>query len=554
MTRFWQSFLPTVTCLLIPFNAATSAEAIPGDGPTLQVANPDKTVEITVDATRPIGALNPFWSGITFHPTEYLSTQWGEDLMKLLGEAGAVRQFVRLYNQPENAIRVAKDGSISYDWSEFDRRARLILSTGAKPVVVFFGMPLELAAEPVTLKKRNFGAVMSISPPKDYKQWENLCADFTRHVLDTFGKKEVLKWYFRCWNEPDLRSFWHKADTEEYNRLYDYFAEGVKKVDPDVRIGGGAYSSTSTYLDPDKTRVFFDHLTKGKNHATGGTGAPIDYISFHAYGGHGGGGGPDRDFPDVEYLLEIQKKYYVILDDYPKLKSLPLFMDEWGVTASGTRGLDKQPMTIVRNNEYASAFLTTLVARELALGDETGRHVGSMMCCISGYEARREHDFSGYRTVHTRNGFHKPLLNAYRILDKLAPERVAMEVQSADRHITAIATRAPNKVVVLVTNYQHDQPVGEGPSYPVALSIKTGWHGTGSVRHWRIDKEHSNAHTRFEQIGRPDFPNPLEMEQVRRKMGLQMLESMQIDSFEAGVNLKLDLPCNGVSLFEITKS
>lgn len=60
MTRFWQSFLPTVTCLLIPFNAASSAEAIPGDGPTPQAVPPGKTVEIAVDATRPVGALNPF--------------------------------------------------------------------------------------------------------------------------------------------------------------------------------------------------------------------------------------------------------------------------------------------------------------------------------------------------------------------------------------------------------------------------------------------------------------------------------------------------------------
>jgi hypothetical protein len=70
-------------------------------------------VEIQVDATRAIGNLEPFWASQIIHPTERLLTDEGADLLRLMAETGAARQFVRIYNQPEEAIRVAEDGSIS---------------------------------------------------------------------------------------------------------------------------------------------------------------------------------------------------------------------------------------------------------------------------------------------------------------------------------------------------------------------------------------------------------------------------------------------------------
>ena len=507
-------------------------------------------MKINVDATKIIAPLDPFWAGITFHPTEYLSTQWGEELLRLLAESGAARTFIRLYNQPENAIRVAEDGAISYDWSEFDKRARLILSTDAKPLVVFFGMTFQLALYPDAQKKRSFGAIVSISPPKDYKQWEQLCADFTRHVIDVFGVDEVKQWYFRCWNEPDLADFWHDADVEEYNKLYDYFAHGVKKVHSDIRIGGGSFSSTRTYQNPQQLRVFFNHVTKGKNYATGKTGSPIDYISAHIYGGHGGAGGPGWDYPAVDYVLTVQKKYYEILQDYPELEKLPLFLDEWGVSAGGTRGVDAEPITVTRNNEYGAAFFAALVAEQIEMQQITGRRFNNMMFCVSGYERRRSSDFMGLRTLHTRNGFHKPILNAYKMLDKLGDMLVETKIAPASPAIHTVATRDAGRIAVLVTNYQHDQPLGSEDLISLSLAVRHDWHGLVQVHHWRIDREHSNAYTEYIQSGKPEFPNPLEIQRIRDKMGLEMIDSFTLPVSRQGIDILFELPCNAVSLYE----
>ena len=222
-----------------------------------------ETVQIKVDATRAVGKLDPFWASQIIHPTEFLLTDWGRNLIRLMKESGAAQQYIRIYNQPENAIRVAADGKITYDWSRFDQMADLILSTGNKLEIAFFGMPTELALYPESARKRPYGELVCTSPPKDYKQWAELCTDFAKHIVSKYGLNEVKKWTLRCWNEPD-GSFWYKSDLNEYLKLYDYFAKAIKGVNRDIKIGGPAFTSTGTWNKPQNFRFFLEHVSNGK--------------------------------------------------------------------------------------------------------------------------------------------------------------------------------------------------------------------------------------------------------------------------------------------------
>ena len=107
-------------------------------------------VEITINGDKSDGYLYPFWAGLTFHPTEYLSTEWGKNLLTELAETNSIQTYVRIYNQPEFASRVNEDGSISYNWQHFDERVQTILNLGLKPLVVFYSMPKEISADPET--------------------------------------------------------------------------------------------------------------------------------------------------------------------------------------------------------------------------------------------------------------------------------------------------------------------------------------------------------------------------------------------------------------------
>ena len=511
-------------------------------------------VQVNVDATRVLESLEPFWASQIIHPTESLLTDQGKGLLRLMAESGAARQYVRIYNQPEEAIRVSADGKITYDWSRFDEMAALILATGNKPKVVFFGLPQQLAAYPESVLKRPGGAKVCISPPKDYRQWEELCADFTRHAVQKYGLDEVKRWTFRCWNEPDL-GFWHKADLPEYLKLYDYFAKGVKSVCPEVRIGGPALSSTRTYKEPKNFRFFLEHVANGTNYATGTVGSPIDFIGVHTYGGSSGGGGPGRRFPDVDYMLEQQIRYADMRDEYPKLRGLPIHVEEWGESSGGTKGVRDRPSADIRNSQYGAAFLVAWVERHIRLRQACDRHVESFTFCASGYEKTRTRDFMGYRTLDTKNGFHKPILNAYKLLNKLAPERVQSETLPANGHVSAFATRDANRVTVVMTHYRNDQIDSAAEACPVTVKIGSPWQPGVKVtlKHWRIDGSHSNAYAAFKAIGSPGSPTPSEIDSIKKRMALELLEPARPMTGADWSSLAFDLPCNAVSLIELVR-
>ena len=515
---------------------------------------PPENIRINVDATRSTGKLEPFWASQIIHPTEFLLTEWGRNFISLLKESGAANDYIRIYNQPENAIRIGPDGKISYDWSRFDEMAELILSTGNKLKIVFFSMPFELAAFPESVRKRPYGAVVCTSPPKDYKQWEELCADFTRHVVNKYGIKEVRKWTFRCWNEPDLTGFWYKADLNAYNKLYDHFAKAVKEVNPEIKIGGPGLA-TSSLRKPENFRFFLDHITSGTNHATGKVGSPIDYIAVHAYGGIGGGPAPGREYPEVDYMIQQPVFWANIRDEYPQLKNVPIHVEEWGESASGTTGVSNNPMSDIRNSQHGAAFLTTWVTRHVHSMQENDRKIESFTFCASGYERIPKADFMGYRTLDTKHGFHKPILNAYKLLHRLAPELVSINIISSNNHISAFAARDSKKITIVVTNYQFDRINNDGPSYPVTLNINSHWTpGTKvELNHWRIDKNHSNAYTAFKELGSPELPNPLEIDAIKKRMDMEMLEMPKQITGKDLADVTFELPCNAVSLIEIVR-
>jgi len=517
--------------------------------------NAQQRVKIDVDATKTVGQLTPFWSSQIIHPTEFLLTDWGNNFLKLLKKSGAAEQYIRIYNQPEQAIRVSKKGVITYDWSQFDDMADLIIAKGNKINVVFYGMPYEIAAHPEATRTRPYGSKVCFSTPKNYQLWEDLCIDFSKHVIQKYGISKVKTWDFTCWNEPDLSSFWYKADLEEYLKLYDHFTYAVKSVNKNIRVGGPALSGTNTYNHPERFNFFLEHIVNGKNYATKETGSPIDFLSVHTYGGTGGHGGPGREFPDVEYMMEQEIRLANIRDEYPLLRDVPINIAEWGISASGTKGLKAEPMTDTRNSEYAAAFFTTLVADHIKMQQENDRNIRQFTFCSSGYERIPEHDFMGYRTFDTKNGFHKPILNVYKLLKKLDSHLIEVKKNSDDKHITIFATKDKNSIKIVVTNFQNNEIYNDGKTYNISILLKSYWSKNSKVKfsHWRIDKSHSNSYTAYKALGSPELPNPIQIDQIKSKMELELLEpsvSVKLRDLE---EINFQLPCNAVSMIEIVK-
>jgi xylan 1,4-beta-xylosidase len=183
--------------------------------------------------------------------------------------------------------------------------------------------------------------------------------------------------------------------------------------------------------------------------------------------------------------------------------------------------------------------------------------IGGLFQCLSGYEAERHRDFEGKRTVQTLHGFDKPVLNAYRLLARLGGELVASRIDPADLALSSIAARdRSSQLSIVVTHFRNDRIESDGPARMVKLKVTTPWpDGTRvELRHLRIDADHSNAHTVFCRLGKPNPPTPDQARQIKHRMGLEPLEPPRHVVVQGQLELSFDLPCNAVSLVELIKA
>ena len=84
----------------------------------------------------------------------------------------------------------------------------------------------------------------------------------TAHLVERYGKDEVLKWYFEVWNEPDI-DYWH-ATPEDYFKLYDYAVAGVRAALPDAKVGGPASTGPGREKADAFLKNFLDHVNSAR--------------------------------------------------------------------------------------------------------------------------------------------------------------------------------------------------------------------------------------------------------------------------------------------------
>ena len=255
-------------------------------------------VTIRVDAAAQIGPFKPIWRFFGYDEPNYTYTPNGRKLISELSALSPIPVFIRTHNLlttgdgtpalkwgSTNAYTEDAAGRPVYDWTIIDRIIDTYVHNHVKPFMEIGFMPQALSVHPEpyrhTWPKGGIDTGWAY-PPKDYAKWRELVFQWVKHSLERYGRQEVESWYWEVWNEPNI-SYWH-GTPEEFDKLYDYAALGVKRALPSARVGGPA---TTGPLDPKAAeflRQFLSHCVSGANRATGKIGAPLDFITFHAKG------------------------------------------------------------------------------------------------------------------------------------------------------------------------------------------------------------------------------------------------------------------------------
>lgn len=197
---------------------------------------------------------------------EGLRADWQQQLayvkkscdFKYIRMHGLLTDDMAVYHEDNN-------GNPEYNYQYVDVLFDYLESIGIKPFVELGFMPSALASGPKTI----FWWRGNVTPPKDYKKWEDFIRNLTQHFTERYGSDEVKTWYFEVWNEPNLSGFW-AGTQEEYFKLYQYSVKAIKSVNPQYKVGGPATAGAAWVPE------MISFCTKNN--------LPLDFISTHSYG------------------------------------------------------------------------------------------------------------------------------------------------------------------------------------------------------------------------------------------------------------------------------
>src|SRR5262249_24875233 len=242
-------------------------------------------------------------------------------------------------------------------------------------------------------------------PPKSYARWTELCQAFDGRLVERYGAARGERWRFEVWNEPDIPYYW-RGSVDEYCQLYEASRAGVRMALPHGQVGGPATTEAGTdFLRQVLARV-----------------SPPDFVSFHTKGAYYSPRrhynpfvpGP-RESPSLEKMAEdVRRNVAVIRERYP---DVPILVDECDPAVGTPFGVFDTPNFIVVNTTYYPTMVCAL-AKEL-LEHPTVERFTSWAFYMEG-----KRWFEGNRALVTNENVGLPVLDGFRMLERLGDDRV----------------------------------------------------------------------------------------------------------------------------------
>jgi xylan 1,4-beta-xylosidase len=535
-----------------------------------------KPAIIQVDAAKSIGDMKPFWTYFGYDEPNYTTRKDGQKLLTELKQLSPATVYVRTHNLltsggnstgPDlkwgftDAYKEDIKGNPIYNWTIVDSIFDTYIQRGMKPLAEIGFMPKNLSSKPEPYEHEwsKGGSLWTgwTYPPKDYNKWRELVYQWVKHSIERYGKKEVTTWLWEVWNEPDI-PYW-SGTFEEYCKLYDYAADGLKRACPECTIGGPHTTSPRSEKAYKYLTDFIEHCLRGKNYATGKTGTPLQYIGFHAKGAPEFVDGHIRMNMGVQ-LKDIQRAFEAV-NSFPELKGVPVIIGECDPEGCAACSEKRDPKYGYRNGTMYSSYTASSFSRIYELMDKYKVNLKGVVSWS--FEFEYQEWFAGFRELAT-HGVDKPVLNIFRMFGMMNGSRISVKcddgLTAADivskgirekNDINAIASKNGNSVCIMVW-YYHDDDVA-GVSSPVELTVNGIGNNPVLIHHYRVDQQFSNSFEKWKALGKPGQVTDEQYKTLETAGQLQLYNSPEWYKTNNGKTiLKFDLPRQGVSLIKMT--
>jgi xylan 1,4-beta-xylosidase len=534
-------------------------------------AQEPQRVAIQVHYDHPQATFRTAWSYFGYDEPNYTYTPNGKKLLHELSSLSPVPVYVRVHNLltsgdgsaslkwgSTNAYTEDAAGNPVYHWEIVDRIFDTFRDAGIKPLVEIGFMPQALSTHPEPYR-HNFphGSIFTgwAYPPTDYKKWAELVFQFASHLRQRYGDPEVRTWLWEIWNEPDI-DYW-KGTPEEFFKLYDFSAQAILRALPEARIGGPDATGPARPKAAQFLTQFLERCDTGQNYATGKTGAPLDFISFHPKGSPTWQG--DHVQMGISAQLTAIDQGFKIVASFPRWKNTPIILGESDPEGCAACSAQQNPQNAYRNAPLYASYTAETFHHILALAARS--QVNFTGAVTWAFEFEDQPYFAGFREL-ASNGLDKPVLNAFRMFGLLGNQRIdatssaaldtVQVVQQGVRlqpEINAIATGSARELQVLIWNYHDDDLQVPPSSIEVVLTglpveVQRAW-----LEHFRIDSDHSNAYAAWQKMGSPQSPSSDQLRSLESAGQLQLLDSPSWIHIDHGTtHVQFSLPRQALSL------
>eukprot|EP00045_Choanoeca_perplexa_P005019 m.42516 g.42516 ORF g.42516 m.42516 type:complete len:419 (+) comp12885_c0_seq3:240-1496(+) len=367
-----------------------------------------------------------------------------------------------------------------------------LLSINMRPILELSFMPEWLASGNKTVC--HYKGI--VTPPSDLELWHNMIFELASHISDRYGET-AQEFLFEVWNEPgSSHGFWTGSEQDYYD-LYNATATAIKRVDPNLRVGGPATDYCTCWITD-----FIKYCQD--NHV------PYDFVSTHCYSG--GQTNVGNITPVVTGLSQARS----LIDNV----SVPHVVTEW--SSSFVQGSGRGPSVADYHDEPAEA------AFFLAAMDQIRTNLTTLPEVLSWWAFSDIFEEPGFAVANSsfHGGFGllnvyqvpKPTYRAFELLHATATERYVAMVNGTglcQSSVGVIAARnASNSAQLLVYLYNHQPYEAPAQDCTVQLALPTGFPSLSQQA--RIDQGHANPKQAWIDMGMPQYPTVAEIESMKQ--------------------------------------
>jgi hypothetical protein len=279
-----------------------------------------------------------------------------------------------------------------------------------------------------------------IVEPNEYTAWEELIFNLVRHYKERGARIQ----YWEIGNEVDIGESGgcpYRFKPDSYVRYYEHTAAAILRAEPDARVGGPALANVRSPIFP----ALLDLADTNK--------APLHFVSWHIYNSD-----PKVVRGTIDYAKDLLKKH-------PSLKP-ETFLDEWNMDLTNPP-LDPrfQPCyvaeTIWQMKDAGLDWSCYYHIRDFYV--DLDKFTPFMSPEGAAFMARwwnRMPQFDGLFDYQNRV---RPAYFAFKLLSRLAGERLGVESTAAKVHAFATQDDALRMCNLLVWNFS---------SSPTAIELR----------------------------------------------------------------------------------